>query len=177
MRIPLCELPMHRCVWLGIGCLLPIIAGCATPYEKLSGRFGYDDFRITNDVFEVSFSGNVKTPPSVVSRYVLRRAAEVCLANGFAFFAPLTETDQSLYGSFNTSSGSGQTHFYPGSNTAFSHGSASGISAPFRMPAITMRIKCFGEPPPKMEGVVDAKQFLVFNYPESLKVDKQAETP
>jgi len=169
MRNQLGELPILRCVCFGFGCLLPIIAGCATPYGKLFGRFGYDDFRITNDVFEVSFSGNAATPPSVASRYVFRRAAEVCLESGFLHFTPLTQTDQSLYGSFNTASGSGQSHYYPGSNMAFSHGSASGISAPFRMPAISMRIKCFGVVPPKVEGVVDAKQFLMFNYPEALK--------
>jgi len=96
----------------------------------------------------------------------------VCLKNGFSSFAPLTQTDQSLYGSFNASSGSGQTQFYSGSNLALSHGSASGISAPFRMPAISMRIKCFRQSPPKVEGVVDAKQFLMFNYPEAIRDNK-----
>ncbi len=149
--------------------ILMFAVGCATPYQKLSGKFGYDDFRITEDVFEVSFSGNAKTPASTVSRYVFRRAAEVTLQNGFTHFLPMQEADQSLYGEFYTSSGT--THYHGGQNSgsSWSQGSSSGLGIPFRMPAITMRVRCFKPPLPESDRLIDATDFLKYNFPESLE--------
>ena len=120
-----------------------LLSGCATPYKMLSGRYGFDDFRITEDVFQVSFAANAKTPPSTVSRYVLRRASEVTLLHGFTHFVPLYEEDQTLVGSLNTATGSSTTHIGGSGSMAWTHGSASGLNIPFRMPAISVRIRCF----------------------------------
>jgi len=102
---------MNRVGWLLVSVVL-VISGCATPYQKRTARFGYDDFRIAEDLFEVSFSGNVKTPISDVSKYVFRRASEVTLTNGFTHFIPIGEADQSLQGSVNTASGQSTRRFW-----------------------------------------------------------------
>ena len=51
------------------------VGGCATKYQSASGGGGYMDYRITTDVFAVSFRGNVGTCEDTVESYVLRRAS------------------------------------------------------------------------------------------------------
>lgn len=136
---------------------------CATPYERLSGKFGYDDFRITDDTFEVSFSGNSHTPHSTVSRYVFRRAAEVCLENGFSHFAPIMEEDRTLYGSLNTASGTTHTYSNQQGGSGSSYGSGSGLNIPFEMPGSSMRVRCFKGEVSENDALIDARAFLSYN--------------
>ena len=74
---------------------LVTLAGCetATPYQPLNaahaGAGGYSDHQIENNRFQVSFSGNSVTSRETVERYLLFRAAELTLAQGFDWF----ETD------------------------------------------------------------------------------------
>lgn len=141
--------------------------GCATPYKKLSGKYGYDDFRITKDVFEISFAANQHTAASLVSRYVFRRAAEVTLLSRFTHFVPFRESDHSLYGALNTATGTTHTYGSQDGSTSWGHGSSSGMNIPFKMPAITMRVRCFKTPLPDVEKLVDAREFLRYNFPEA----------
>ncbi|MFN3858733.1 MAG: CC0125/CC1285 family lipoprotein [Caulobacter sp.] len=75
-----------------IGLAGTLMAACATatPYQPnvrgqaVSG--GYSDERITSDRFRVSFSGNSLTSRETVERYLLFRAAELTLAEGYDGF-------------------------------------------------------------------------------------------
>jgi hypothetical protein len=67
------------------------LAGCVsqTPY-KASGpdsRHGYQEQQLAENRYRVSFSGNSATPRETVENYLLYRAAEVTLSNGYTHFA------------------------------------------------------------------------------------------
>ncbi|WP_203311166.1 MULTISPECIES: CC0125/CC1285 family lipoprotein [Sphingomonas] len=69
-----------------------MVAGCATEttYRPATGqgfnRTGYSERRIEPDRFIVSFAGNSVTSRDTVERYLLFRAAELTLQNGFDYF-------------------------------------------------------------------------------------------
>jgi len=69
------------------------LASCmtATPYQPATGssaanRGGYSDTQIESNRFRVSFSGNTLTSRETVERYLLYRAAELTVQNGFDYF-------------------------------------------------------------------------------------------
>ena len=68
------------------------LAGCqtATTYHPATGhgfnREGFSDQRIEGNRFQVSFSGNSVTARDTVERYLLYRAAELTVQNGFDNF-------------------------------------------------------------------------------------------
>lgn len=71
------------------------VAGCATPYQSLGVRGGYSDYRISADVFSVSFRGNSSTREETVEKYLLRRASEVTPEHGFNYFVGVSEKGRS----------------------------------------------------------------------------------
>lgn len=62
----------------------------ATPYQPATGtgsaRAGYSDTQIEGNRFRVSFAGNSLTARETVERYLLYRAAELTLQQGFDYF-------------------------------------------------------------------------------------------
>jgi hypothetical protein len=67
-----------------------VLAACArqpTPFQQASGGGGgYTTQQIASNRFRVSFTGNTVTPREVVDTYLLYRAAELTLENGFDYF-------------------------------------------------------------------------------------------
>lgn len=63
----------------------------ATPYQPYtaagSASGGFTDTRIASDRFRVSFQGNTVTERERVERYLLFRAAELTLAEGYDWFS------------------------------------------------------------------------------------------
>ncbi|MFZ5747348.1 MAG: CC0125/CC1285 family lipoprotein [Pseudomonadota bacterium] len=74
------------------------LASCATPtpYGPATGtgsyRTGYSDEQIEADRFRISFAGNSLTSRETVERYLLFRAAELTVQNGYDYFI-LTSRD------------------------------------------------------------------------------------
>lgn len=68
------------------------VANCSTPtpYQPIDSRSGisggFSDQRITNDRFRVSFAGNGVTSRDTVENYLLYRAAELTLQQGYDSF-------------------------------------------------------------------------------------------
>jgi hypothetical protein len=63
----------------------------ATPYQpatagRSSASGGYSDTQIESNRFRVSFKGNSLTARETVERYLLYRAAELTLQNGYDYF-------------------------------------------------------------------------------------------
>jgi len=72
------------------------LAACATatPYQpKLSG-YGYAEQRLETNRYKVSFAGNSSTPRQTVENYLLYRAAEVTLQNGYDYFVLAEQNTQ-----------------------------------------------------------------------------------
>lgn len=67
------------CLWLG-GC------ATATPYQSLRDGEGYAEQRLESNRYRVSYRGNGATPRETVENYLMYRAAEVTLNNGYDWF-------------------------------------------------------------------------------------------
>ena len=83
------------------------LAGCAhpTPYQPALSEsryaFGYRDQKLDADNWRVSFSGNSVTRRETVENYLLYRAAELTVQQGFDWFEPTdrqTERHTRYYG-------------------------------------------------------------------------------
>lgn len=78
------------------------LAACstATPYQPIDGRpYGYDSTLLERDRARVIFRGNSLTDRQTVENYLLFRAAEVTLQNGYDYFITTrrnTEADRQL---------------------------------------------------------------------------------
>lgn len=78
-----------------------VVAGCATetPYRPATGsgfyRTGYSERQVETNRFLVTFAGNTVTDRDTVERYLLFRAAQLTLENGFDYFVMVDrETDR-----------------------------------------------------------------------------------
>ena len=75
------------------------VAACQsgpTPYQPSVGRdLGYTESRIENDRYRISFKGNSLTDRETVENYLLYRAAELTLQNGYDVFTVVNrDTDK-----------------------------------------------------------------------------------
>ncbi|MHA6719479.1 CC0125/CC1285 family lipoprotein [Sphingomonas sp. RS6] len=91
--MPILTSKRRRLVALGLAAAGSLsLASCmtATPYQPAMGngyaRNGYSDEQIEDNRFRVSFAGNSLTSRETVERYLLYRAAELTLQNGYDYF-------------------------------------------------------------------------------------------
>lgn len=68
--------------------LLILLGACAmeTPYQPSEGRYGYSEQQIEDNRYRVTFTGNPSTPRDTVQNYLLYRAAELTVQQGFDHF-------------------------------------------------------------------------------------------
>jgi hypothetical protein len=73
-----------------------LLAGCATatPYQPVKNGYGYAEQRLEADRYRVSFHGNSRTSYDAVADYVLFRAAEITLDNGYDHFVMIDRSTQ-----------------------------------------------------------------------------------
>lgn len=85
---------------LGLVAMATALSACSassTPYQAISdqSRYGYDQQRIENDRYQVRFAGNSLTDRETVETFLLYRAAELTLSEGYDFFHVVTrDTDE-----------------------------------------------------------------------------------
>lgn len=95
--------------------LAALLTACATqskyvPAEK-RGAYGYTDTQLTERRYRITFTGNSLTPKETVQDFMLLRAAEVTLENGYDWFRPVTrETERKSSDGSNSSVGVGVGH-------------------------------------------------------------------
>ncbi len=80
------------------------LSACATvtPYQPLDGGLGYAEQKLETNRYRVRFTGSGKTPRTTVENYLMYRAAELTLQNGYGYFVVAgrdTETAPSRSGS------------------------------------------------------------------------------
>ena len=94
------------------------LSGCATQYNngKMGATGGVEAQFITNDTARISSRGNAFTDRTRIFEFVLLKAAETAVENGYTHFAIIESADASKMGSI-TTPGSAQTSIY--GNTAY----------------------------------------------------------
>lgn len=74
---------------------LAFLGACATPtpYQAADGsRSGYEEQQIETNRFRISFQGNSLTDRETVETYLLYRAAELTVEQGYDYFTVVTRT-------------------------------------------------------------------------------------
>jgi hypothetical protein len=89
MRTPMIRSLLMSSLVLGLAACVT-----ATPYQPVKNGVGYSEQRVENNRYKVTFSGNSSTTRQTVENYLLYRAAEVTLQNGYDYFVQAdTNTD------------------------------------------------------------------------------------
>jgi hypothetical protein len=137
---------------LVLGSAALALAGCATPYQQMGPTGGVRATRITDDIAQVTASGNAYTDPDTVQRYALRRAAEETVADGFDLFRISADLDRSATGTASYGVASGNRYSVFG----------SGFTMPIVKPGQTLMIKMMKgpKPDPMPDGEFDAREVL-----------------
>ena len=76
-----------------------LLAACTsvTPYQpSIKGGAGYTDQALDSGRFRITFEGNSSTDLATVENYVLYRAAEVTLSNGYDYFIVLDSNTDAM---------------------------------------------------------------------------------
>ncbi|GAB2708274.1 CC0125/CC1285 family lipoprotein [Aliiglaciecola aliphaticivorans] len=69
-------------IWVGCASVQPTAFEAAEEY----GEFGYSDKKLSEDQYQIIFSGNAKTDTVIAKDYALLHAANLTLSNGFSWF-------------------------------------------------------------------------------------------
>jgi len=97
---------MIRTVMAGIA-FACILAACATvpPYHPASGSsgYGFSEQKIESNRYRVTFNGDSSTSRQAVENFLLYRAAELTVQNGFDYFV-MAENDTETHKSYSLTS-------------------------------------------------------------------------
>lgn len=142
-----------------------VASGCAapTPYEPITNGTGYGDQKLEQDRYRIWFAGNSVTPRSTVENYLLYRAAEVTLGNGYDWFQVVDQNTEVDTGYRTTASGLFPGGFgpYPYAYRSFGMGSFTATSRPItRYEAFAVIMLSSGERPAENVRAYDARQVI-----------------
>lgn len=162
--------------------LIPFLAlalvacATATPYQPMRNGEGYADQKLEMTRYRITFAGNSQTPRQTVENYLLYRAAELTLNNGFDYFMLAdrsTEADTSYNQTIQGSGGFG--HFGYGRRGGFGVGVGIGTSTPIKEYEAQADILMYkGTKPDSEVNAFDARQ--VKENLESVIVRPETET-
>ncbi|MEM7660881.1 MAG: hypothetical protein AAF292_01425 [Pseudomonadota bacterium] len=146
-----------------------ILAACvtATPYQPADGginSFGYGETKIESGKYRVTFRGNSSTDLATVENYILLRAAELSVADGFGHFTILddSESGRRSFNSTTTGFGGGFGGFggFGSFNRGFGGvGTASTRTRERKSFDVAALVQAF-------EGQKDAENVMAFNAQE-----------
>lgn len=124
------ETRLLACRLCGTAALALVMTACGgpTPYRPLDDGYGYSERKLEANRYSVSFAGNSRTPRQTVEDYLLYRAAEVTLTNGYDYFVLArqdTEADTRYHSSFIDYGGFGYYRWGPHFGTGVGVGTTS----------------------------------------------------
>ena len=73
--------------------LLVVTGGCATSYHPYTHSTGYEEVRLSDTTFGITYVAALSTSFEQIKAYALRRAAEITLENGYTHFV-VTKQEQ-----------------------------------------------------------------------------------
>ncbi len=88
----------HISKMAGAALALGFLAACAsvTPYQQATRGGGYTDQALDDGRYRITFEGNSQTDLATIENYVLYRAAEVTLANGYDYFIVIDSNTEAM---------------------------------------------------------------------------------
>ncbi|MEM9669417.1 MAG: hypothetical protein AAF950_10875 [Pseudomonadota bacterium] len=150
------------------------LAACvsATPYQPSKGginNYGYGQTKIESGKYRVTFRGNSSTDLATVENYILLRAAELAVADGYGHFTILddSESGRRSFNSTTTGFGGGFGGFGGFGAFGFNNGFGGAGTASTR----TRERKSFDVAAlvQAFEGTKDAEDVMAFNAQEVIE--------
>lgn len=112
---------------------ISFLGGCAaTSYHQKQGTFGrgYSETQLSNNVFNVSFSGNEYTDSERAYDFALLRCAELTINHGYRYFVIVDACNTTTYSTFTTPITANTSYGYGYSSTIMMGGQTYVISMP-----------------------------------------------
>jgi hypothetical protein len=139
----------------GLILVVAMLAGCATGYQSKGVMGGFSETALAPDTYRVTFTGNGYTDMGRAQDFVLLRAADLTLANGFRYFEIDGSDDESTTAtayvpktSYTTGTatvtGYGNTAQVSGQATTTSYG---GYSIPVFRPGVAILVRMHHDQP------------------------------
>jgi hypothetical protein len=151
-----------------------MLAGCATPYQRVGFTGGYSETQLGENIFQVSFHGNGFTSRERASDFSLLRAAELTLEKGFSYFVIVETGKNTEIGTYTTSTRSyttgsayGYGDYAYGSATTTTYGGQTYIIS---KPSATNTILCFKEKP-EINGLVFNAEFVIKSIKQKYEIN------
>ena len=132
-----------------------------TPYQPVDPKSGgYSEERISENQYRVVFRGNAHTRPEQVEQYLLRRAAELTLKEGYDWFRPTNRVVEGRVRTIQTSRGAVRISEGPGYSGWDNYGSFFTRSGMGFLKPIWRRIN-----PPSGEAVEASAEIVLGRKP------------
>lgn len=133
-------------------CPIVIMLGaCSTSYQSVGFTGGYEDTRLDENVFSISFRGNAYTSGQRAQDFALLRAAELTLQHGYKYFAIINSDSYISTTTYTTPTETktrAQVRYYGG--TAYGESKSTttgGDTYTFNKPRVSLMIISFAEKP------------------------------
>ena len=141
--------------------------GCATPYQENGLLGGVHATRIDDTTVQIAARGNAFTDPDTIGRYVMRKAAEETVADGFDLFLLVSSADRTTQGTIVTDGSATTNTTFFGQNAT----SRTTYSAPqvirYVKPGETVTIKMYkgSKPANAPANLYEARDVLKYLAP------------
>ena len=168
-----------------------VLVGCATMYHPVGITGGYNETRLDENVFTVTFRGNGYTSTQRAENFALLRAAECSLENGYKYFVIFKSNTQISNSTFTTPTRStttqNDTRVISGSiisknpsnviegsvikrNPSYTTVTTGGQTFTTKKPVVTLAFICFAEKP-ETDQMVFSAEFLQNSLKEKYRIE------
>ena len=151
-----------------------ILGGCATAYQLTGFRGGFSETQLSQNVYQVQFSGNAFTSGERASDFALLRSAELCLMAGYRYFIVADAKSYQSLSTYTTptsseTSGSANVH---GNSANFTSTTTTtgGETYVFSKPGQSMLVAFYNTPPENLGFVYEAR-FIDTSLREKYELD------
>lgn len=128
-----------------------LFAGCATSYQENGFTGGFNETQLSENMWQVSFSGNGFTGSKRVADFALLRAAEISEQNGFEYFGILSNEKDVSVQEYQTESRSTTTGSAQSFGNRYNYNEQTTTKGPetyyVSKPSNNITIRCFKDNP------------------------------
>lgn len=141
--------------------VLVMLCACSTGYQSVGFTGGYEDTRLDENIFSISFRGNAYTSTQRAQDFALLRAAELTLQHGYKYFAIISSDryiSTTTYTTPTETKTKAQVRYYGG--TAYGESKSittGGDTYTFNKPRVSLMIISFPEKPETDATIFNAR--------------------
>lgn len=151
-----------------------LLVGCSTSYQQKGFTGGFEETRLSENIYRVSFQGNQYTSTSKTIDFTLLRSAELTLNSGYNYFAVIDYQDSTRRSSYTTpTTATTNINATAYGNTVYGTARTTtqgGQTYNYTFPGLSNTILMLKERPSEKGDIYDAK-FLYNSIKQKYKID------